>query len=457
MMKMFTFSWFTYEINCCIILLLKRGDSMRMVDLIEKKRAGEVLSEKEIDFIIKGYVEGKIPDYQVSAWLMAIFFQGMNNDEAAYLTKSMLNSGDVIDLSMIDGVKVDKHSTGGVGDKTTLVLGPLVASLGAKLAKLSGRGLGHTGGTLDKMESIPGMRFALSEEEFINQVNKINIAVAGQTKKLVPADKLLYALRDVTGTVPSIPLIASSIMSKKLASGADVICLDVKIGDGAFMKTIEDARELSRIMVSIGKAFDKKVTAFITSMEEPLGFAVGNRLEVKEVIETLNGKGPKDLEDLCISIAAYMVYYAEKAESLEKAMQMARENLHNGKALEKFHEFITAQGGKIESLEDFIKTEEIVPYKARKSGYIKTIKALNIGLASMKLGGGRETKEDEIDPMVGIVLTKKVGDMVKKGDVLANIYANKTVSEDIVSLLDEGYQIIDESVEKSDIIKEIIS
>ncbi len=430
---------------------------MRMVDLIEKKRAGEVLSEKEIDFIIKGYVEGKIPDYQVSAWLMAIFFQGMNNNEAAYLTKSMLNSGDVIDLTMIDGVKVDKHSTGGVGDKTTLVLGPLVASLGAKLAKLSGRGLGHTGGTLDKMESIPGMRFALTEEEFINQVNRINIAVAGQTKKLVPADKLLYALRDVTGTVPSIPLIASSIMSKKLASGADVICLDVKIGDGAFMKTIEDARELSKIMVSIGKAFDKKVTAFITSMEEPLGFAVGNRLEVKEVIETLNGKGPIDLENLCVSIAGYMVFYAEKADSLDAAIKMARENLHNGKALAKFYEFIAAQGGAIDSLDDFVKTEQVLPYKAKKSGYIKTIKALNIGLASMKLGGGRETKEDEIDPMVGIVLAKKVGDNVTQGDVLANIYANNSVNEDIITLLDEAYQIIDEPVGKTDIIKEIIS
>lgn len=430
---------------------------MRMVDIIEKKRAGEILSEKEIDFVIKGYVDEKIPDYQVSAWLMAIFFQGMNNDEAAFLTKSMLNSGDIIDLSMIKGVKVDKHSTGGVGDKTTLVLGPLVASLGAKLAKLSGRGLGHTGGTLDKIESIPGMRFSLTESEFINQVNEINIAVAGQTKKLVPADKLLYALRDVTGTVPSIPLIASSIMSKKLASGADVICLDVKIGDGAFMKTIEDALELSKIMVSIGKAFDKKVTAFITSMDEPLGYAVGNRLEVKEVIDTLNGQGPKDLEDLCVNIAAYMVYYAKKADSLEHAKELAYQNLHNGKALAKFYEFVAAQGGNIDSLDDFVEVKEVIPYKAKRSGYIKTIKALNIGLASMKLGGGRETKEDEIDPMVGIVLTNKVGDKVNKGDVLANIYTNTPIKDDIVNLLDDAYQIIDEPVEKTDIIKEIIS
>ena len=430
---------------------------MRVVDIIEKKRMGNNLTEKEIEFVISGYVNGEIPDYQISALLMAIYFRGMSNDEAAYLTKSMLYSGDIIDLSKIKGVKVDKHSTGGVGDKTTLVLGPLVASLGAKLAKLSGRGLGHTGGTLDKMESIPGMRIDLSEEEFINQVNNINIAVAGQTKRLVPADKLLYALRDVTATVPSIPLIASSIMSKKLASGADVICLDVKIGDGAFMKTIEEARELSNIMVAIGKAFDKKVSAFITSMDEPLGHAVGNRLEVKEVIETLMGKGPKDLEDLCVTIAGYMVYYAEKASSIEEATLLAKENLHNGKALAKFYEFINAQGGHIEDLENFVKVDEIVPFISKKSGYIKEIKALNIGLASMKLGGGRATKDDDIDPMVGIVLNKKVGDKVSKGETLAYIYTNSGVKDDILELLEAAYDIVDSEVETTDIIKEIIS
>jgi pyrimidine-nucleoside phosphorylase len=430
---------------------------MRAVDIIEKKRMGEQLTEAEINFIIDGYVNKEIPDYQISAWLMAIFFQGMSNEESAYLTKAMLYSGDIIDLSQISGVKVDKHSTGGVGDKTTLVLGPLVASMGAKLAKLSGRGLGHTGGTLDKMESIPGMRIDLSEEEFINQVNNINMAVAGQTKRLVPADKLLYALRDVTATVPSIPLIASSIMSKKLASGADVICLDVKIGDGAFMKTKEDAEELSNIMVSIGKAFDKKVSAFITSMEEPLGYAVGNRLEVKEAIDTLSGKGPEDLEELCAVIAGYMVYYAGVADDIETAKKMAYDNLHNGKALEKFYEFIHAQGGHIDNLEDFIKVSEIVPFKAKKSGYIKTIKALNIGLASMKLGGGRATKEDDIDPMVGILLKNKVGDYVKKGDVLLDIYANGEITDEIYGLLSDAYVITDEVVEKVSIIKEIIN
>jgi len=430
---------------------------LRVVDIIEKKRMGLCLSEKEIDYVINGYVSGEIPDYQISALLMAIYFQGMNNEEAAYLTKAMLYSGDIIDLSKIDGIKVDKHSTGGVGDKTTLVLGPLVASLGAKLAKLSGRGLGHTGGTLDKMESIPGMRIDLTEEEFINQVNKINIAVAGQTKKLVPADKLLYALRDVTATVPSIPLIASSIMSKKLASGADVICLDVKIGDGAFMKTIEDARKLSNIMVAIGKAFDKKVSAFITSMDEPLGFAVGNRLEVKEVVETLQGKGPKDLEDLCVTIAGYMVYYANKTKTLEEAKTRALENLHNGKALAKFYEFIQAQGGKIEDLNTFIEVKEIIPFLSKKEGYVKTIKALNIGLASMKLGGGRATKEDDIDPMVGIVLNKKVGSKVSKQEILAYIYTNGEVKEDILSLLEDAFEITTNEVRIENIIKEIIT
>ena len=428
---------------------------MRMVDIIEKKGMGEENTQAEIEFVIDGYVSGNIPDYQVSSWLMAIFFQGMSDQEAFYLTKSMLYSGDIIDLSMIDGVKVDKHSTGGVGDKTTLVLGPLVASVGAKLAKLSGRGLGHTGGTLDKMESIPGLSIDISEDAFIKQVNEINMAVAGQTKKLVPADKLLYALRDVTGTVPSIPLIASSIMSKKLASGADVICLDVKIGDGAFMKTHEDAKELSRIMVSIGNSFGKKVTAFITNMDQPLGLAVGNRLEVREVIDTLEGHGPKDLVDLCVNIASYMIYYAKKAQSLEEAKTLAKEQLENGKALAKFHEFIKAQGAKDVDFDNFIQVEEILPYEAKKSGYIKQIKALNIGLASMKLGGGRETKEDDIDPNVGIVLSKKVGDLVKEGEELLKIYRNKPITEDIIALLDEAYVIVKEEVKEPNTNQEI--
>lgn len=429
---------------------------MRMVDIIVNKREGKPNTQQEIDFAIDGYVNGRIPDYQISAWMMAIFFEGMTDEEAFYLTKSMLYSGDIIDLSMIEGVKVDKHSTGGVGDKTTLVLGPLVASLGVKLAKLSGRGLGHTGGTLDKMESIEGMSIDLSEAKFIDQVNRINIAVAGQTKKLVPADKLLYALRDVTGTVPSKPLIASSIMSKKLASGADVICLDVKIGDGAFMKTIDEAVDLSKIMVAIGKSFNKKVVAFITDMDQPLGMTVGNRLEVKEAIETLSGKGPADLETLCVDIAAHMIFYANKAPSVAEAKEMAMEQLRNGKALDKFKEFVEAQGGSFPDLSNFIDVEEVVPYKAKSSGYIKRIKALNIGLASMNLGGGRETKDDVIDPNVGIVLHEKVGAKVQKGDVLCDIYRNKPLSEDIITLLDDAFEIVDDVVNIPETIKEVI-
>ncbi|MGD9909611.1 MAG: pyrimidine-nucleoside phosphorylase [Candidatus Izemoplasmatales bacterium] len=430
---------------------------MRMVDLIEKKRDSHIHTEEEIKFIIDGYVKGEIPDYQISAWLMAVFFQGMSDEEAFFLTKAMLYSGETIDLSGILGIKVDKHSTGGVGDKTTLILGPLVASCGVKVAKLSGRGLGHTGGTLDKLESIDGCHIGLSENEFIDQVNKIGIAVAGQTGEIVPADKLLYALRDVTATVESIPLIASSIISKKLASGADVICLDVKIGDGAFMKTIEDAKELSRIMVSIGESFGKKVTAFITGMDQPLGFAVGNRLEVKEAIETLGGHGPSDLETLCIEIASYMIYYADKTSTLEEAKSLAFEKLHNGEALAKFYEFIAAQGGHIDDLDTFIEVKEVYPYLAKKEGYIKEIKALNIGLTSMKLGGGRKTKEDTIDPMVGIVLNKKVADFVKKGDTLALIYMNTPKTDEIIATLDEAFEIVDYETEAAPIIYEVIT
>lgn len=429
---------------------------MRMVDIIEKKREGKHLSEDEIKFVIDGYTNEEIPDYQVSALLMAIYFQGMSNQEATSLTNAMLYSGDIIDLSDIKGIKVDKHSTGGVGDKTTLVLGPLVAAMGVKLAKLSGRGLGHTGGTLDKLEAIEGFNINLTEKEFIDQVNKINMAVAGQTKKLVPADKLLYALRDVTGTVPSIPLIASSIMSKKLASGADVICLDVKIGDGAFMKTIEDARKLSEIMVSIGESLGKNVSAFITSMDQPLGYAVGNRLEVKEVIDTLSGHGPEDLETLCSEIAGHMVYYAKLVKTVDEGINLAKEYLQNGKALDKFYEFIEAQGGHIEDLDNFIQVKEVYEYKAKETGFIKTIKALNIGLASMKIGGGRETKEDDIDPSVGIVLNKKIGDYVEKGHVLCKVYLNSDMTVSVLNDLDEAFEISKEEVSKTPIIKEII-
>lgn len=429
---------------------------MRMVDIIEKKRDNHFLTKEEVDFVIQGYTKGIIPDYQISALLMAIYFQGMTDEEAAFLTNAMLHSGDVIDLSKVEGVKVDKHSTGGVGDKTTLILGPLVASAGAKLAKLSGRGLGHTGGTLDKLESIEGCSIALTEEKFIKQVNDINIAVAGQTAELVPADKLLYALRDVTGTVNSIPLIASSIMSKKLASGADVICLDVKIGDGAFMKTIEDARTLSQLMVSIGNRMGKTVIAFITDMDQPLGLAVGNRLEVKEAIETLSGHGPKDLETLCVEIGSHMIFNAKKAKSIEEARIIAYDNLHNGKALAKWNEFIHAQGGHIASLDDFVKVKEIIPVKADQAGYISKIKALPVGLASCKLGGGRETKEDVIDPMVGVVLKKKIGDFVNVGDTLCEVYANKPATKEIIDGLLQAYEIVSKKVEPGKIILETI-
>ena len=427
-----------------------------MIDIIEKKRDGLSLDEQEIKYAIDGYVKGEIPDYQVSALLMAIYLKGMNDIEATHLTKAMLFSGETIDLSMIKGVKVDKHSTGGVGDKTTLVLGPLVASMGAKLAKLSGRGLGHTGGTLDKLESIEGCSIDLSPEHFIDQVNKINIAVSGQTASIVPADKLLYALRDVTGTVSSIPLIASSIMSKKLASGADIICLDVKIGGGAFMKTIEEGILLSRLMVAIGKGFNKKVFAILSGMDQPLGYAIGNRLEVKEAIDTLSGKGPQDLEELCSEIAAEMVFRGGLSSSKKEALALASANLKNGLALKKFYQFIEAQGGHIDNLDEFVKVREVFPYRAKTAGLIARIDALSIGLASMRLGGGREIKEDVIDPMVGIVLKHKIGDKVSRGDVLCEVYANKPIDNEILSLLDQAFCFSEDIVKMPKVIEKII-
>ncbi len=430
---------------------------MRMVDLIEKKRDGIALSHEEIAFIIEGYTKKEIPDYQISALLMAIYFKGMSTEESTALTMAMLNSGEVIDLSSVKGIKVDKHSTGGVGDKTTLVLGPLVASTGAKVAKLSGRGLGHTGGTLDKLESIPGMSININIKDFVDQVNDIGIAVAGQTANLTPADKQLYALRDVTATVPSIPLIASSIMSKKLASGSDVIILDVKIGEGAFMKTIEDARELSKVMVGIGTSVGRKVVAFITDMSQPLGFTVGNKLEVSEALQTLKGHGPEDLTRLCVEIGSYMVYSAEMTDSLEAAKALVYEKIVNNEAHDKQLEFIARQGGILPDLDNFIKVKEIIEVKAESTGYIKKIDALAIGVAAMKLGAGRATKEDEIDPDVGIVLRVKVGDQIEKGETLAFLYNNKDSIEDIIKEVKEAYTISKEKVEKRDIIFEIIT
>jgi pyrimidine-nucleoside phosphorylase len=428
-----------------------------MVDLIEKKRENLELTKEEIAFMIEGYTNKDIPDYQMSAMLMAIYFNGMTNEESVALTMAMLNSGDIIDLSSIKGIKVDKHSTGGVGDKTTLVLGPLVASTGAKVAKLSGRGLGHTGGTLDKLESIPGMSIDIEIEDFVEQVNDIGIAVAGQTANLTPADKLLYALRDVTATVPSIPLIASSIMSKKLASGSDVIVLDVKIGDGAFMKTIEEARKLSRVMVDIGNSVGKKTVAFITDMSQPLGFTIGNKLEVVEALQTLQGHGPEDLTRLCTEIGAYMVHSAGITETLEQAQKLVMDKIISGEAHDKQLAFIKKQGGILPNLEGFINVKEIVEVKSKDTGYISDINALGIGLAAMKLGAGRATKEDAIDPDVGIVIRKKVGDTVEKGETIAFLYNNLDNIEEIIKEVEDSYIVTKEKVEKQDIIFEIIT
>ncbi len=429
---------------------------MRMVDIIERKRDGLELSKAAIKFCIDGYVSGKIPDYQMSSLLMAIYFKGMTDEESTHLTEAILRSGDIIDLSAIEGIKVDKHSTGGVGDKTTLVLGPLVASCGAKVAKLSGRGLGHTGGTIDKLESIEGFQTTLTNHAFMEQVNTINIAVAGQTASLAPADKLLYALRDVTGTVPSIPLIASSIMSKKLASGADVIVLDVKIGDGAFMKTLEDARTLGRLMVNIGANFGKKVIAFITDMSEPLGMAIGNKLEVLEAIRTLQGNGPDDLNKLCIEIGSYLVHHAGITETLNAARKLLEEKISSLEASAKFKEMVEAQGGIMPQLNDYIHNETLIAVKSEKSGYVSKLNALDIGLSAMRLGAGRETKDDTIDMDVGIVLNKKVADTVEQGEVLAYIYNNKKdITEEIKTILN-AFTITDSFVEKPSLIIEVI-
>ena len=407
---------------------------MDILDIIAKKRDKKVLSREEIHYFIKNYVSGEIKDYQASALLMAIYLNGMNNQEISDLTDEMKNSGDTLDLSDIPGIKVDKHSTGGVGDKVSLILGPMIASLGAKLAKMSGRGLGHTGGTLDKLESIPGCRINLTEEEFKNQVRTIGISIIGQNEDLDPADKKLYALRDVTGTVASIPLIASSIMSKKLASGSDAILLDVKYGSGAFMKTMQDAKKLAITMVNIGKSLNKDVKAEVTDMDQPLGMAVGNNLEVKEVIDTLHGKGPKDITELCIDSGSIMLVQAKIFNDKEEAKKALIENINNGKAFEKFVQFISAQGGDKEYLyhpEKFPVAENIIPVFSTQSGFISRIDALTIGESSMRLGGGRETLDDIIDMSAGIILNKKIGDHVDKGELLATLYTNKDNSSEI--------------------------
>ena len=423
---------------------------MRMVDIITKKRDGGVLTNQEIDFFIDGYVEGKIPDYQVSALLMAIVFKGMTNDEIVHLTDRMEHSGDVMDLSTIPGKKVDKHSTGGVGDKTSLALGPMVAACGGIVAKMSGRGLGHTGGTLDKLESIPGMNVFLKEEQFMNILRSNGVAIAGQTGTLVPADKKLYALRDVTGTVESIPLIASSVMSKKLASGSDCILLDVKFGNGAFMKTREDAKKLAKIMCAIGNSLNRDTRAVLTSMEQPLGFAVGNALEVKEAIDTLHGHGPKDFQDLCYQSGAIMLEQAGIAKDEEEGLAMLHKVVEDGSAFEKFRQMVIAQGGDVSYIdhpEKFPLAKHIVEVKASKPGYIKHIIALEIGESAMRLGAGRETFDDVIDMSAGIVLQKKVGDKVAKGDTLCVVHTNKDDFDAILKDIEEAFTIVDGFVE----------
>lgn len=410
---------------------------MHIVDLIAKKRDGYTLTQEEINYLIQSYTKGMIPDYQMSAFLMATYFQKMNDEEATYLALAMRDSGDVIDLKEIPGIKVDKHSTGGVGDKVTLVLGPLLASLGVKFAKMSGRGLGHTGGTIDKLESIPGYKVELKIEDFINQVNTIGIAVVGQSGDVAPADKKLYALRDVTATVDVIPLIASSIMSKKLASGADAIVLDVKVGHGAFMKTEEEAIKLAELMVSIGRLAGKKMTAILTGMDEPLGHKIGNGLEVYEAIETLQGNGPKDLVDVTVEIGAHLLCDAELETDFNRAKERLIEALNNGKAYQKFLELVKAQGGDVHALENptSLISKKTVQVKAEQEGYIVDMNALDIGKAAMRLGAGRETKEDDVLLDVGLDLHKKIGSYVKKGDVLATLYVQDKGIEEATSLV----------------------
>ncbi|MBJ7994216.1 pyrimidine-nucleoside phosphorylase [Bacillus mycoides] len=433
---------------------------MRMVDLIAKKRDGHALTTEEINFIVEGYTNGSIPDYQMSSLAMAIFFQDMNDQERADLTMAMVNSGDTIDLSAIEGVKVDKHSTGGVGDTTTLVLGPLVAALGVPVAKMSGRGLGHTGGTIDKLEAVPGFHVEIENDEFMRLVNENKIAVIGQSGNLTPADKKLYALRDVTATVNSIPLIASSIMSKKIAAGADAIVLDVKTGAGAFMKTDEDAKRLAEAMVRIGNNVGRNTMAVISDMSQPLGEAIGNALEVQEAIDTLQGKGPKDLEELCLTLGSQMVYLAGQASSLEDAREKLIEVMNNGKALESFKTFLSAQGGDASVVDDPSKLPQAqfkIEVEAKEDGYVSEIVADEIGTAAMLLGAGRATKESEIDLAVGLMLRKKVGDSVKKGDSLVTIYANRENVEDVKTKIYENMKIAKNHVDAPTLVHGIVT
>lgn len=432
---------------------------MRMSDLILKKRNGLALSSAEIQFIVNGYTQGEIPDYQMSAFLMAVYYQGMNTEEVAELTMAMVYSGDTIDLSAIRGAKVDKHSTGGVGDKISLIVAPLVAAVGVPVAKMSGRGLGHTGGTIDKLEAIEGFTVELTQEQFIENVNKCKMAIIGQTGSLTPADKKLYSLRDVTGTVDSIPLIASSIMSKKIASGADAIVLDVKTGSGAFMKTLEEAKALAQTMVNIGNSLNRKTVAIISDMNQPLGYEIGNANEIKEAIDVLRGKPIQDLREVSLTIAAYMTVLGGVYPTFQNAYTALEQLLDNGGALETFKTFVQAQGGNPEIVEAPEKLPQATyRYEVRSDaeGYVEHISAEPVGLAAMLLGAGRKTKDDRIDHAVGVTLKKKVGDSVQSGDVLAVVHSNQEDVSSSVALLKEAIGISSAKVERMPMIYETI-
>ncbi|MFV8400949.1 pyrimidine-nucleoside phosphorylase [Mycoplasma sp. 005V] len=430
---------------------------MRVVDIIEKKRLNKELTNEEIKFLITSYVKNETPDYQMSAFLMAVMFNGMTSREIATMTKYMMHSGDVIDLSAIPGIKVDKHSTGGIGDKTTLAVAPIVAACGAPVAKMSGRGLGHTGGTIDKLESIPGFTVEVSEKDFIEQVKNHGIAVIGQSAQLVPADKKLYALRDVTSTVESIPLIASSIMSKKLATGSNAILLDVKCGNGAFMKNLESARELARTMINIGKELNVDVRAEITNMSRPIGREIGNKNEVLEAMWTLQGKGPQDFNELVYSSCATILEQAKIASNHEEALAMVKDAIESGRALDKFYEFVTVQHGDVEALKSptFWNPKYKLEVIADQEGYLEIFDALTFGIVSMKLGAGRKTKEDSIDFEAGITLNKKTNEEVKKGDVLFTLYSSNPIDTELVEELKNGYKFNQAKVENKIILDKL--
>lgn len=436
---------------------------MRAVDLIRKKRDGLELTHDEIGFLIKGYSEGAIPDYQMAAWAMAVYYQGMSARETADLTMHMASSGDMIDLSSIRGIKVDKHSTGGVGDKTTIVIGPLVAAAGVPVAKMSGRGLGHTGGTIDKLEAIGGFSVELGQEQFFRQVNEIGLAVVGQSGNMTPADKKLYGLRDVTATVESIPLIASSVMSKKIAAGADAIVLDVKTGSGAFMKTLDDSIRLAKAMVDIGTQVGRSTIAVISDMDQPLGYSIGNALEIEEAIATLRGEGPKDLEEVCLILASHMLVLGGKAENEEAARAILQEKLASGEALERLKMMVEAQGGDTRQIEDaglLPKAELHVEVKAEKRGFVESIQAEEIGVAAMLLGAGRETKDSVIDLAAGLSLRKKIGDPVEVGEVLAVLHLNPPFRdrlEEASRKVKEAYGITDEKVPRRPLVFALIT